>query len=153
MFGIEIDPKLFWMGLGIILVFIEISVVPGIGFLFAGLGAITVFLLTEFNVIEVDWLANFAVFLVSSALWGTFLWKFLKKSVKNIKHPYSDMVGEHCKVISNDLQKDVIGQVSWSGTITKAAIDDSAGLSIIKAGSVVEVVSVKGNILYVKPVK
>ena len=150
MFGLEIEPKFIWMALGILLMILEMSIIPGIGFLFAGLGAVTTFLLLEFSVINIDWVSNIAVFLGASVIWGIILWKPLKKALNSSKDTYSHMVGDSCKVIGVDLVKGEVGKVSWSGTVMKAKIDNKEHAKTITVGSIAEIVSVKGNTLYIK---
>lgn len=147
---LNIEPKFIWMSLGIILIALEILGISGIGFLFAGLGAIITFMLINFNIVTSNLISNIAIFLTSSAICTLLLWKTLKRSLSNPKHNYQNIIGNTCQVIGNNLEKGKIGNVSWSGTVIKAKIDSNSKQEAIKTGSTVEIVSVEGNIAQVK---
>ncbi len=72
-----INPSSIWLIAGALLIILEIVLFPGIGFLFAGLGAISVSagLITGW----IDSLsAQFILFFLATAFWTAVLWKPLQ---------------------------------------------------------------------------
>lgn len=137
-----------WLIAGGIMIVLEFMVLPGVGFLFAGLGAITVGALLQAGLIKED-IWQWVIFLASTLLWLLILWKPLK-NFKTSRHeqPFSDMVGRKAVLMTN-LEPGQTGRARWSGTIMNAKLDESQQTGLIEGAEVV-VTEVKGNVLIVK---
>jgi membrane protein implicated in regulation of membrane protease activity len=144
---------LFWLIAGVLFCSIEMFFISGIGFLFAGLGALTVGSLMVLNKIAVSSIdIQFIVFFFSSVAWGISLWFPLKKLLKRqTNSPYASITGETAIVIQA-IDGDKIGQVRWSGTIMNARLSDpSKFLNRLEPDTQVTIIGTEGNILLVEP--
>lgn len=70
--------EFYWLAIGVFLTVIEISFIQRRGFLFAGMAAISVFLLIELKIIEAFLLMNILYFILLTLAWGVILWWPLK---------------------------------------------------------------------------
>ena len=61
--------EFFWIALGVGMIVLEMVFVSGIGFLFAGLAAITTSVLLAFDFISNDFVISLAVFIISVIAW------------------------------------------------------------------------------------
>ena len=125
--------------------------IPGIGSIFAGLGAVTVggFLLAG------GWIdttsSQFIVFFLSTGVWAVLLWKPLKKFVGGEDSGFDDMIGSTAIVYGDALGSERSGQVKWSGTIMKCNFHSEVdGLQKIEPGSEVTIKEVSKGILIVE---
>ncbi len=146
------NPMISWLVVGVVFFALEMLGVPGVGFLFAGLGALTVGGALDFALIPADdFLLQLLVFLASSALWAAILWKPLKKW-KSGKHkqPYNNIVGQTAVVGDGGVNK-LGGEVKWSGTIMKARLCDKCSVESLQAGAQVTITEINGNTLTVTP--
>ena len=77
----DIPLSFFWFAFGVFLIVLEVMLIPGIGPIFAGLGAVTVgvFLLAGGLIDTTS--SQFIVFFLSTSVWAVLLWKPLKKFV------------------------------------------------------------------------
>ncbi len=127
----------------------------GLGFLFVGLAAITVGLLISFVYLaENDYMLQLAWFLFFVAAWAAVLWYPLNRFLRyRTEAEYSNIIGDKAVVVKNDLVKGKSGQVRWSGTNMTARIDNSAQIEKITVDSEVEITSIKGTLLRVKPIE
>ncbi len=149
----ELTPIYLWLIAGVVFVLFEAFGVSGVGFFFAGLGAIVVgaflqagWLLPEAHVIQ------FVVFFASTGFWAALLWKPMKKfAFKHNAPGYSNMVGDVAYVGSAGLHKGVVGEATWSGTIMKAELSHVSPDASLAAGTPVLITDIKGNTLIVKP--
>ena len=111
--------------LGVISIILEMGFISGIGFLFIGLGALSVAGLIEFKLIKEDNLLNILLALISlSSLYFLIFWKFLKNAQMQDTKNYGE----------------IIGKVKWSGTIMNAQALDIH--NFIKEGEIVKIVKV-----------
>ncbi len=140
-----------WLIFGAIFVAFEAIAVPGIGFLFIGLAAISVGGLITFGVIDAaSQIIQVSSFLGLTFIWAGILWVPMKKFQRNRKGDnYSNMIGETAIVQSEQLTDTEIGKVKWSGAIMRAKLDASAGANIAKRGDEVIIKSIEGNLLTV----
>lgn len=146
---IDIGPVEIWLVLGVICILIEFSAISGIGFLFAGFGALTnAILIYNFPESKDYQIISFGIL---SLLWFLLLWWPLKIYVygrgnnKNLQN-YFDIVGSSVKVVGQPLTPDVPGQVEWSGTILNARLANEEKSSA-EIGDVLYVQRVQGNLL------
>lgn len=140
-----------WLLTGAALLALEAFGFPGVGFLFAGLGAILVGLLVELGLIATEALvAQWAVFFLATALSAILLWQKLKRWRLNPESPqYSNIVGTEA-MVTQTLIADLEGQVKWSGTLMRARLAPGTVAELL-AGAPVIVRQVDGNVLIVAP--
>lgn len=140
-----------WLIIGAVLIFLEIAVVQGIGFLFAGLGAICV------GAVLTTGMANeltdqFILFFVFTAIWTGLLWKPLKNFIKGKNSGYSDMVGSTAVIYGEDLARGKTGTVKWSGAIMNCKLDNNySSEDKIALDTEVIITEVSQGILIVRP--
>ena len=139
--------QLLWLAVGIVLILLEFTTIPGIGFLFLGLGALTSSALMYYF----PYLESYQIVAIGlcSLGWFLILWWPLKRFVygtKGGKSDYFDIVGMRVDVAIEDIEPAGMGQVYWSGTIMNAKMDphDSEGA---KVGDKLYVSEVRGNIM------
>ncbi len=139
-----------WLVAGVIL-FVGEMMIPAVGMLFAGCGALTVGMLLNFQIISLEnTLLQTLVFVVTTALWTLLLWKPIQrlKLGKN-KTPYHNIIGETAIVGEKGLHKIHGGEVIWSGANMKAKLVD--GVENLESGKHVVVKEITGNTLIVAP--
>ena len=138
-----------WLIAGAVLVIFEFMLFSGVGFLFAGLAALTVGALGEANILN-DLIWQWVVFFIATLAWTLILWKPLKYYKLNHQHStFSDVVGKKAVLIT-PLAPGQIGQARWSGTIMNAKLDASVKDIITQADTEVLITAVEGNVLIVK---
>lgn len=145
--------SIIWLALGALLIAMEVFGIPGIGFLFAGLSAVTVAILTQAGATEPDsYGAQTAWWFGLTLMWAALLWKPLKnwRTSKNSQE-YSNIIGDTAYIINQDLHKGITGQASWSGTTMNAEIAPYVTADKIPAGSKVKIIDVRGVTLIVEP--
>lgn len=148
----EHNVMIAWLAVGVVLFIAEMAV-PGIGFLFAGSGALTVGMLLNFSVIAIDdYLMQSLIFIVATAAWTAILWKPIQKmkSGKN-KAAYQNIIGESAVVSGKGLNKTDGGEVIWSGANMRAKLDERSGVDYLEAGKQVIIKEINGNVLTVTP--
>lgn len=142
-------PHTAWFIVGIVLIVIEISLVPGAGVLFAGVGAITVGgALIAGWIHEID--NQFILFFLSTGVWAALLWKPLKSLMNSEDSGYSDFIDQIAIVYGEPLEKNKKGQLKWSGTIMSCEIAPEESSHKILPGAEVIIVRVSKGILLVK---
>lgn len=135
-----------WLLLGLILILIEFSQIPGIGLVFIGLGAFTTGLLINYVPITVDY--QIITLGVSSLVWLLILWRPMKNFYlnKNSSNKTNfNIIGSNVLVVNNDIKPNEMGQVSWSGTIMNAKLAE--GNAHARIGDMLQVLEVRGNVL------
>jgi len=143
---------IFWLALGALLIFLEAMAVPGVGFLFAGLSAVTIGGLVTFGVLDgAEMVVQSALFLALTFVWAGILWiPFKNFQNKKKQNNFENIIGDSAVVLSDYLDKNEIGSVRWSGTSMRAIVDDSSESESIAKGARVEIVEIDGNLLKVK---
>jgi inner membrane protein len=140
-----------WSILGLVLIGMEILTLGGLGnfyFLFFGVAALMVSLLTGLGLIETDWLqwlffvifGVISLFTLKSTVQGT----GLLRGKNDI--PVDSMVGEFATVLDN-LEGQRIGRVELHGSTWTAR---NAGTSTIGKGSQAKVIRVEGLTLWIQ---
>ena len=144
-----------WLILGIIFIIIEVSAIPGIGFLFAGLSAISLGGFITFGFINgATQLDQIAYFFFLTAIWWVVLWKPLKGLVKNKGGDYKNL-SDAQGVVEEDggLLAGKVGNVKWSGAVMRARIRPGSSLEKIEKGETVWIHEQKDGILLVDTTK
>ncbi len=149
-FSSGINPSSIWLIIGVLLIILEIVLFPGIGFLFAGLGAISVG-----AALVAGWIdslsAQFILFFLATAFWTSILWKPLQKFIAGKESGFDDMVGSTAVVFGQSIGKGKMGKVKWSGTIMKCQFDPEAeGLEMIAPETEVIITAVSKGILIIR---
>jgi membrane protein implicated in regulation of membrane protease activity len=145
-----INPSSVWLIVGVLLIILEIVLFPGIGFLFAGLGAISV--ATGLIAGWIDSLsAQFILFFLATGFWTAILWKPLKKFIGGKGSGFDDMVGSTAVVFGQSIEKGKMGEVKWSGAIMKCQLDPGAdGLERIDPETEVIITGVSKGVLMIR---
>ena len=147
----DINPTYIWLVFGIICLLMEALGVNGIGFFFAGLGALTVGTLMNLDLVAVDaYITQAIAFFLTTALWTAILWAPLKKH-RSKSSSYNNIIGETAYVGSGGVSKKDGGEVTWSGTIMKAKLAEHASVDRLDAGAEVIITAISGVTLTVKP--
>lgn len=144
-------PYILWLAFGVTCFMIEALVVSGVGFLFAGLAALTAgSVLTAMP--DITPVQQWIVFFISGAIWTMLLWRPLQKfHGRGAKNNYHNMIGDIAYIGGSGLAKGNTGEATWSGTIMKARLADDVAVEHLAGGSQVIISGVTGNTLIVKP--
>lgn len=143
----DITPIEIWIAVGLVFILVEFTAIPGIGFLFLGLGSLS-------TAIVIYYFPEIAAFQVASVgltslAWFLLLWWPLKIFIYGKKgkagSDYFDIVGMRVKVASEEIKPSGLGEVHWSGTTMNARFIDKD--TPIKKDEELYVLEVKGNIL------
>jgi membrane protein implicated in regulation of membrane protease activity len=138
-----------WLIFGVACFLIETLVVSGLGFLFAGLGALTIASILVLYP-ELTELQQGVVFFAATGLWAVFLWKPIQRFMrKPTGEGFRNMVGDTAYIGAGGLQKGAVGEATWSGTIMRAQLAE--GTDSMLPGASAVIVDVEGNTLIVKP--
>ena len=143
-----------WLAFGTFLIVVELLTAPGLGLFIGGLGAYsTAIIITTGVVDKSDSALQFVAFFGFTAIWAAILWKYLKKFRHKLKAGtnYSDVIGGTAIIAGNGLKRGETGQISWSGTLVNAEIDDAVTIDFLPTGTHVEIKSVSGNTFKVTP--
>jgi membrane protein implicated in regulation of membrane protease activity len=128
---------IFWFLIGTALVLIEVFAIPGLGFLFAGLGAITLGGLVTYGIIaEASLATQIAYFFLFTSIWAAILWVPLRKfSKKSKSKQFENLKGTYGTVESKEgLIAGKIGYIKWSGAKMRAAIREGSTTNSIQFG-------------------
>ncbi len=143
------SPTILWLIAGGFFIAIEIFGVPGIGFLFAGIGAMLMGGAIEFGIIAAENTSlQFTLFFAISCISAAMMWKKLKT---HRKPAYSNMIGTEAIVAAPGLVGNKEGQVKWSGTLMRARLVPNAGYDAVAEDTAVIIKQVEGNLLLVAP--
>ena len=148
---IDIPHAFYWLIIGILFIILETSFIQGVGFLFAGLAAITVFLLLEINAISSTFTVDIFYFFMLTVAWGAILWWPLKRfNASKSAKKFANIIGSTAIICNETLKKGELGHVIWSRMKMKAHISPDAKRDSLSVNTKVLIVDVKDDVLYVK---
>lgn len=142
-------PSVIWLLTGALFLALEAFGIPGVGFLFVGLGAILTGLLIELAIIAPEaYVLQLAALFINSSVLAMLLWKKVQQ-LRSGKSgtPYQNMVGDEATTVGA-LTAGHKGEVRWSGTLMRAELE--AGSPDAADGDTVIITAVHGNVLTVK---
>jgi membrane protein implicated in regulation of membrane protease activity len=139
-----------WIAAGIALVAAEALALPGVGFLFAGLGSITTGLAVSLGYCD-GIIPQMTCFFVATSAWGLILWFPLKRMQQGRDSGYSDMIGARAVVAEDDMELGKTGKVKWSGAIMNAVLAQDCKQSRVAKGADVKILDVVRGLLVVSP--
>ena len=142
-----------WLIIGVGLLALEAFGLPGVGFLFAGLGALTVGLLLEMGLLApAAYLWQITALFLFTACWTLLLWKPLQKFRLRVKQKpaYDNLIGALATVHGAPLQPGRQGQVAWSGTFLQAELAPSVKEEM-PVGARVVIEEARGALVIVSP--
>ncbi len=140
-----------WLITGVFFIFLEIAALGGIGFLFAGLGAISVGGALVVGV-DIKPTYQFILFFALTGVWTGLLWKPLKNFLKGKDAGFGDMVGSTAVVYGEDLARGKTGKVKWSGAIMNCKLDTNySSEEALPLDTEVVIINVSQGILIVRP--
>lgn len=144
--------EFIWLIVGLVFFLAELFGASGAGLLFLGMGAFAAGGLIGLGLIADDQIIiQWAVFGISSLIFALLLWKPLKKLRSNKQQGgYKNIVGDTAYVSSATLTKKD-GEVTWSGTIMKARLEESCSVDSLPSGTQVTIVDINGVTLMVRP--
>ncbi len=140
-------PIELWLFLGLILILIEFTQIPGMGLIFIGFGSFTTALLLQYFPIT----SNYQIIIlgISSLLWLLILWRPMKSLYENKNQSNKtsfNIIGSIVVVVNHEIQPNQMGQVFWSGTVMNAQFISNDN-NYAKVGDQLKVIEVKGNVL------
>ena len=144
----ELNNDIIWLVAGVAMLVSEFLLISGVGFIFAGLGALLVGAIMSFGGLDsLTW--QWVVFLASTIILAILLWKPMKNLGMNQKgQGFNDIVGQKA-VLTADLSPSKSGKAKWSGTVMNAKLDDGV-IGHFKEGHELEIVRVEGNVLVLR---
>jgi membrane protein implicated in regulation of membrane protease activity len=147
------NPANVWLASAVLLLLVEAFGLPGVGLLFAGLGALGVGLAIHGHAIAAEnYTLQLIVFFVTSTVCAAALWKPMQKfRVGKHQGQYHNIIGSTAYVGSNGITRKHGGEVTWSGTIMRAELSRNTGVEALEAGSQVVIVGLTGATLVVQP--
>lgn len=148
----EMSAFTLWLLAGIVFMAIEAIGIPGMGFLFAGLGALTVGVWLNFAS-DTNTITQFVIFFGATTVWAGLLWKPLQKFRVGKTGGYNNIIGDDAFVGEHGLKKGAVGEATWSGTIMKAELSPDASVESLSSGDTATIIAVSGNKLILKPKK
>ena len=143
-------PGTAWLVAAVALMLLEALGIPGVGLLFAGLGALVTGAAVYTEMVGAEaYVIQFAIFFLASALWAVLLWKPMQHfRTQRSRGSYSNIVGDVAIVAAGGLSRELGGNVTWSGTIMKAEL--ASGPEALPEGAQVVITDVKGATLLVR---
>jgi len=114
----ELSPSIIWLIAGSVLIALEVTLLPGVRLLFAGLGAICVGIALIAGWFE-SVTVQFITFFLITGFWAALLWKHLKNFMTSPQSGFDDMVGNVAVGCGDPIKPGQMGEVKWSGTIMK----------------------------------
>ena len=141
------SPTILWLIASAVFIGIEILGIPGIGFLFAGIGALLIGGAIEFGLIAPEnTQLQFMLFFIAACVSAALLWKRL---ASKRKPSYSNLVGSEALVAAPGLTGNKEGQIQWSGTLMRARLMPNDGTDLAAENTPVTIHRLEGNLAYV----
>ena len=137
-----------WLAAGAFFLLIEAFGLPGVGFLFAGLAALSTGILLKLG-IAFEGLNSFAWFFGLTAFWALILWN---KIQSRPGVGYNNIVGDSALISGAPTVPGAAFTVIWSGTQMDAELDPAAPQVPLAVGSTVKISALRGKTLLVTPV-
>lgn len=135
-----------WLVAGALMLLVEALGIPGVGFLFAGLGAVGTGALISGGLLDTDaFLAQTASWFALTFLFAALLFKPLQRWRSRQRAAYHSMIGTTANVTPPGLLPDQEGQARWSGTLMRARL--AAGQAPAETGAVLRILAVEGTVL------
>ena len=146
-----VDIAIYWLIFAAVCFGLEALGLSGIGFFFAGLGAVSLAVLMQTGTPEhTAIIAQFAWFFGFTALWAAIFWKPIKQyRMRKRQSDYSNIVGDRAIVVETPLTPKVEGKVKWSGAVMLAELVSDSEATEIAVDTAVVIKKVKGNKLFV----
>lgn len=144
----------WWLVAGALFMALEAFGIPGIGFVFAGLAAITVGALMLSGIIALDaYVIQFSLWFAMTSVMAYILWHPMKRWRVNpdARDQFNNMIGTTATVAHGPLVKGVPGKAKWSGALMGAELASDGDVDELAEGALAEVVEVRGNVLILKP--
>ena len=145
----------FWIGIGFLLLALEILVLgfSTVIFMFAGIGALVTGLLVMVGILPETWIATVASVGILTGVTGVVLWKPFR-AMQEGKQPAaghsSDLIGLEF-VLQGDVSKTAPGKHRYSGVDWNVELHRSVAQDTLSAGSTVSVAEVDAGVFRVKP--
>jgi len=140
-----------WFIASVLLIILEVTGIFNFTALLTGLGALTVGVLLEREIIGNDSVnLQIIIFCLLSAIyiflsWLIFGWPGSRQSTET----FHDIVGSRAKIVDGSLYKTKTGKISWSGTHLPARCHNDCLVDVLKEGHFVTIVEVRGNVAIV----
>ena len=147
------NPGYLWSVAAVGFMLLEAFGLPGVGLMFAGIGALMVGLSIFAHVILLDdYTLQLIVFFTFSVISALLLWKPLQRfRVGRGRGEYSNIVGGTAYVGAGGISRKHGGEVTWSGTIMRAELARSCPVELVDAGAAVVITEVHNATLVVTP--
>lgn len=147
------NPGELWLAAAVVFMLLEAFGLPGVGLVFAGLGALVAGFAVFSHVLAAEHVtAQFLLFLIASLIWALVLWKPMQRfRVGRRQGEYHNIVGGTAYVGAAGLSRKAGGEVTWSGTIMRAELARNAGVDVVEAGVAVVITEVHNATLVVQP--
>jgi membrane protein implicated in regulation of membrane protease activity len=137
-----------WLGIGVILIILDIIAIGGVGFIFLGLGAISTSVCLSYFDLELHQVPFFGI---ASLIWFILLYKPIKRylSKEGKDSRVGDIIGSLVEVTESTIYPNSLGKVKWSGAIFNASLEAEENYSV-PVGTFLIVERIEGNILICK---
>ena len=140
----DITSAEIWLIIGLVGIVVEFTKLPGIGFLFLGLGSlINSVLVYNYSFFEEHQYTSFGLvsFLSFIVLW----WPLKKYMYKKSPGSHFGLIGSEVEVYATPILSGAVGQVRWSGTIMNAKLVSNSLPA--EVGELLIINEVQGNVL------
>lgn len=137
-----------WIFLGLLCLIVELFKLPGLGFLFIGLGSLTTGAVLYYDLSFYK--HQIIILLISCFVWFLLLYyplKLLNRNDKESSVLQRDIVGQEVVVVGLEESVNDVMQVKWSGVIMQAKFveDGAGGDHKVKLGDKLIINRIEGN--------
>ncbi len=149
----NVHPETGWLAVAAVFLLLELYTIPGIGFLFIGLAALTTGGLLAFGALsgESSFYLQLAWVLGFTCVWAAVLWVPLKRMRRSPEN-YHNMIGTSATAMEGALEQGKIGMVKWSGALMRARLVPHSHAQKVAEGAEVWIHEVDGTLLLVDTV-